>query len=78
MGEALTHVLEGVEVKPYVKIYLNDSTNGQYYFTIVASNYKTLATSETYWNKSDCRSAAELIKREASSATILDMTKSKV
>ena len=61
-----------------MNIYIWDSANGQYYFTIVASNGKTLATSETYWNKSDCRSAADLIKREASSATILDLTKSKV
>jgi uncharacterized protein YegP (UPF0339 family) len=55
---------------------IHDSTNGQYYWTIVASNGRTLATSETYWNKADAKSAAQSVKSNAASAPILDQTRS--
>ncbi|HVX44721.1 MAG TPA: DUF1508 domain-containing protein [Mycobacteriales bacterium] len=50
-----------------------------YYFNILASgNNKELArSSENYTNKNDCIAAAKLIKRDAGSATIWDMTASK-
>lgn len=52
------------------------ATNGQYYFTIETdTNYKVLATSETYWNKADAMHACNIIKREASNALVLDLTK---
>lgn len=55
--------------------FIYPSSNGQYYFTIeTGTNYKVLATSETYHNKSDCRAAAELIKGRAGTALIVDMT----
>ncbi len=50
------------------------STNGQYYFTVVASNGKTLAHSETYHNKTDATHAANVIKSEAGSGTVQDLT----
>ena len=53
---------------------LDRSNNGQYYFRIVASNSKTLAHSETYVAKSDALHAINLIKREASSAPVVDLT----
>lgn len=46
------------------------SSNGQWYFSIIASNSKTLAHSETYWNKSDAKSAAQSIINEAGSGSI--------
>lgn len=50
------------------------STNGQFYFRIVASNGQTLASSETYHNKQDAINAAYLIKNQAGSATVYDYT----
>jgi uncharacterized protein YegP (UPF0339 family) len=52
--------------------WIKKSSNGQFYFTVEAANRKVLATSETYWNKGDCRHAAELIKSNAGGASILD------
>jgi uncharacterized protein YegP (UPF0339 family) len=53
-----------------------EASNGQYYFTIeTGTNYKVLATSETYWNKDDAIHACNLIKLGAANASILDMTK---
>jgi uncharacterized protein YegP (UPF0339 family) len=46
----------------------------QYYFRVVASNGETLASSERYWNKSDCRHAVDVIKAQAGSARIDDQT----
>lgn len=46
------------------------SSNGQWFFRIVASNHQTLAHSETYWNRSDAVSAARLIISQAGSGTI--------
>lgn len=43
----------------------------QWYFTIVARNGRTLATSETYWNKSDAISAAKSIIDEGGDAPIV-------
>lgn len=49
-------------------------SGGQFYFRIVASNGATLASSERYWNKSDCRRAVDLIKAQAGTAWIDDQT----
>jgi uncharacterized protein YegP (UPF0339 family) len=46
------------------------TNNRQWYVKIVASNGRTLASSETYWNKADARSAALLIKQEAGAGRI--------
>jgi uncharacterized protein YegP (UPF0339 family) len=46
----------------------------QFYFRIVASNGKTLANSERYWNKADCRHAVDEIKTQAPTAWIDDQT----
>ncbi|QGN49539.1 YegP family protein [Micromonospora sp. WMMD558] len=53
---------------------IHNANGGQYYWKIVASNGRTLATSETYWNKSDARSAAQSVKTYAASAPIVDKT----
>jgi len=57
-----------------VKFPVRKASNGQFYFTVVASNGKTLATSETYWNKADAVHAASLIKGEAGGGTVIDLT----
>jgi uncharacterized protein YegP (UPF0339 family) len=53
------------------------AANGQqkWYWRIVASNGKILATSETYWNRQDAINAASSVKANAASAPFFDMTK---
>lgn len=53
---------------------LNAQGNQRYYWRIVASNGQVLATSETYYNKSDAQSAAQSVKTYAASAPIIDKT----
>lgn len=43
-----------------------------YYWTIVASNGKTLATSETYYNKQDAVHACTIVQAGAALAKIYD------
>lgn len=50
------------------------ASGGQYYWRIVATNGQVLATSETYYNKQDARSAAESVKRSAADAPVNDQT----
>ena len=45
------------------EIEVKKADNGQYYFRVWSSNWNILATSETYWNKSDCVSAARIIQK---------------
>lgn len=58
-----------------MKFEIHDSANGQFYWRIVASNGRVLATSETYHNKSDAESAARSVKVSAGSAAIEDHTR---
>lgn len=48
------------------------STNDQWFFRVVARNGATLAHSETYWNKADARSAAQIIINEAGGGEIVE------
>jgi uncharacterized protein YegP (UPF0339 family) len=57
-----------------VSFVIYRSRDNQFYFEILAANNRTLATSETYWNKSDCVSAANLVKANAIGARIVDNT----
>ncbi|GIJ76006.1 hypothetical protein SAMN05443287_106190 [Micromonospora phaseoli] len=52
----------------------NAQGNQRYYWRIVASNGQVLATSETYYNKSDAQTAAQSVKSNAASAPIVDHT----
>ena len=56
-----------------MKIEIRHSTNGQYYWRIVASNGEPLAHSETYRHKADARSAAESVKANAAGAPVIDL-----
>ncbi len=54
---------------------LSPASNGQTYFEVQATgNFATLATSETYKDKSDALAAIGLIQQEAASATVADAT----
>lgn len=53
-----------------MKFRVRPSTNGQWYFSVIARNGRTLAHSETYWNKSDAKSAAQTIIREAGAGSV--------
>ncbi len=49
------------------------AANGQYWFAIVATNGKILASSELYRTKAAAVAAAELVRQQASSAAIEDL-----
>ncbi|MGF1647417.1 MAG: YegP family protein, partial [Kineosporiaceae bacterium] len=47
-----------------------------YYWRAVADNGRVLASSETYYNKSDAQAAINTVKREAATAQTVDLTRS--
>lgn len=53
---------------------IRKSTDNQYYFYYRASNSEIVATSETYTRKQSALDSIALIKREAASASTIDMT----
>lgn len=55
-----------------MKFPILKSTNGQWFFRIVARNGATLAHSENYWNKADARSAAQTIINQAGGGEIVE------
>ncbi|SDO80957.1 YegP family protein [Lentzea jiangxiensis] len=55
-----------------MKFPLLQASNGQWFFRVVARNGLTLAHSETYWNKSDARSAAQTIINQAGGGQIVE------
>jgi uncharacterized protein YegP (UPF0339 family) len=50
------------------------SKDGQYYFLGKGNNGETMITSETYTRKASAQHAINVIKEEARSANVLDMT----
>jgi uncharacterized protein YegP (UPF0339 family) len=58
-----------------MRFVIHNAANGQYYFTIVGGNFETLATSETYYSKASCQHTINVIKRDAASASVIDLTK---
>jgi len=55
---------------------IDKSNNGQFYFKIKSDgNHETLCHSETYVSRYSAEHAIEIIKKEASTAHTLDMTK---
>lgn len=60
--------------KSEMKIEIRRSANNQYYVRLVAGNNKIVADTETYVSKQGAQHAAELLKREAAAATIVDLT----
>lgn len=58
-----------------MKIYIQRGGGTQpYYVTFIASNGEPIAHTENYAYKADATNAANLIKREAGTATIVDKT----
>ncbi|MDH4116919.1 MAG: DUF1508 domain-containing protein [Acidimicrobiia bacterium] len=57
-----------------MKYKVQKSASGQYWFTIVASNGQKLAHSEQYAAKASAIAAANTIKGEGGSGTIVDLT----
>jgi len=57
-----------------MKFLIRRATNRQYYFTISGSNNEMITTSQTYVSKSSAQHAINVIKDNAVSATIVDMT----
>jgi hypothetical protein len=57
-----------------VKFIIKKSSDGQFRFTLVASNGQVVATSETYSRKASAMSTIASIQKNASGATIDDQS----
>lgn len=55
-----------------MKFEIHPSANSQFYWRIVAGNGQVLAHSETYTTKQACLNAINVVKREASTARVVD------
>lgn len=53
---------------------IRKSSDNQYYFYLRANNSQIVVTSETYTRKQSALDGIAVVKREAPSASILDMT----
>jgi uncharacterized protein YegP (UPF0339 family) len=53
---------------------INESDDGQFYFTLKAANNEIIATSEMYTTKQNCQNGIESVKTNASNAEIVDNT----
>ena len=61
-----------------MRFEIHDSTNAQFFCRNVASNGQVLCHSETYVRKADAESAAWTVKSGATSAHVVDKTRSRV
>ena len=58
-----------------MRFRISTASNGEVYFEVQAGgNFETLATSETYRNKSDAIAAIDRIRRGAGGADVVDNT----
>jgi len=69
VAERITREVITFEIRP------SNNRLQPYYFRIVASNGRVLASSETYVNKQDVINAVNLIKQNAATARFIDYTK---
>ena len=53
---------------------LKKSSDGQYYFNLVASNGEPVATSERYTTKSNAERGIDAVRRAASTTEVKDNT----
>jgi hypothetical protein len=56
------------------RFVINRSTNDQYYWVFKASNGEVICTSETYTRKENAKHSIEVMKEDADSASVVDMT----
>tara|TARA_R110002012_G_scaffold18262_2_gene67361 strand:+ start:426 stop:773 length:348 start_codon:yes stop_codon:yes gene_type:complete len=60
---------------PYDSYYKRlNSANGQYYFTLTASNGQVIGVSETYTTTQARENGISAVKRDAPTAPVLDLT----
>jgi uncharacterized protein YegP (UPF0339 family) len=57
-----------------VKFVIKKSSDGQFRFTLVASNGQVVATSETYSRKASAMSTIASIQKNAAAATVDDQS----
>jgi len=57
-----------------LKFVIKKSSDGQFRFTLVASNGQVVATSETYSRKASAMSTIASIQKNAAGATVDDQT----
>lgn len=60
-------------MKPRFEVYRD--AGGQYRFRLKAPNGEVIAVSEAYTSKSSCLNGIESVKRNASIAEVVDLTK---
>ncbi len=53
---------------------INESDDGQFYFTLKAANNEIIATSEMYTSKQNCQNGIKSVKTNAPNAEIVDTT----
>jgi hypothetical protein len=53
---------------------IKKSTNGQFYFVLIAPNNEPIATSEMYKEKTSCEDGIASVKKYAPTAPIVDKT----
>ena len=55
-------------------IFIKDAKNGEYVVDFDGDNGETVAVTETYKSKASAKHAIEVIKREAATAWVSDIT----
>ena len=53
---------------------IHKSEDGQFYFTLQATNDEIIATSEMYTTKQNCQNGIESVKTNAPNAEVVDTT----
>lgn len=53
---------------------IKKSTDGKFYFVLVAPNNEVIAKSEMYENKDGCKNGIDAVKKYASTAPVEDKT----
>lgn len=57
-----------------MRFVIRKASNLQYYFTITGGNDEVIVTSETYVSKASAQHAINVIKGNASGATVVDLS----
>lgn len=56
------------------RFVIDKASNGQYYFVLKAANGQVIATSETYVSKQSCDNGIESVRKNAPTASRIDLT----
>jgi len=65
---------QGWLVKMEERFEIRRSTDGQFYFVLIAPNNEVIAKSEMYKNKDGCKSGIDAVRKYSLTASIKDKT----